>query len=278
MKQIITASLCVCLGGILAWNAAMTDSSSTSSEETSMSELISQKEPITWLFCGDSITAGMVYTHGWRNFSELFNERLYELGRSGDVVINTARSGANLGDLLGNFDRSVTRFHPDVVFLLFGTNDCVSGPEGVKQFTERYTEVIRRCRQAGASTVILQSTIPVMPLDPIRATQLELGPDKTVTDRDTHNLRMRLTHLPLYVEAVRKISKADKLPLIDHWAVWRKTGTKIGRLTEGFIHPNEYGHRLMAYTIFSAMGMWDDKSPTCRLFVPVEKDMYIQAQ
>jgi acyl-CoA thioesterase-1 len=257
----------------------VTDSSSPSSSEvSSMSDLLTQKKPITWLFCGDSITAGMVYTHGWRNFSELFKERLYELDRPGDVVINTARSGAHLGDLLGYFDQAVTRFHPDVVFLLFSTNDCVSGPEGVKQFTERYNEAIQRCRKAGASVVMLQTTVPVMPLDPVQATQLDIGPGKTVTDQDTYRLRMRLTHLPLYVEATRIIAKANKTPLIDHWAVWQQTGTKLGQLTEGAIHPNEYGHRLMAYAIFSAMGIWDETSPTCRHFLPVDKDIYTRAK
>ena len=277
MKQIMAACVFVCLGGIPAWNAAVTDSSSPS-QISSMSALLSRKEPITWLFCGDSITAGMVYTHGWRNFSELFKERLYELDRPGDVVINTARSGANLGDFLGDFDRSVTRFRPDVVILLFGTNDCVSGPGGVKQFTERYAEAIQRCRQAGASVVMLQTTVPVMPLDPVRAAQLDIGPGKKVTEQDTHSLRMRLTCLPLYVEATRKIARARKTPIIDHWAVWQKAGSRIGQLMEGEIHPNEYGHRLMAYTIFSSMGIWDEKSPVCRHFVPVDKGNYIHAK
>ncbi len=41
--------------------------------------------PLTWVFAGDSITQGIVYTHGWRGYTELFKERLWELGRWEDL-------------------------------------------------------------------------------------------------------------------------------------------------------------------------------------------------
>lgn len=33
-------------------------------------------------------------------------------------------------------------------------------------------------------------------------------------------------------------------------------------------HPNECGHRAFAQRIFRDIGIWDDASYTCRLFVP----------
>ena len=50
--------------------------------------------PLRWVFTGDSITHGAVHTYGWRDYTELFSERLrYEMGRRRDMVIKTGISG-----------------------------------------------------------------------------------------------------------------------------------------------------------------------------------------
>ena len=42
---------------------------------------------LTWLFTGDSVTAGDQHTYGRRDYTELFAERIrYELGRISDTV------------------------------------------------------------------------------------------------------------------------------------------------------------------------------------------------
>lgn len=43
-----------------------------------------------------------------------------------------------------------------------------------------------------------------------------------------------------------------------------------GQLLDEDFHPNEFGHRLIAHTLFKACGMWDEASWTCRLSVPVD--------
>src|SRR5665647_1822505 len=52
-------------------------------------ELLRQKNPLKWLFTGDSITAGVEHTHGYRSYPEIFGERIrWEMGRPRDIVIN----------------------------------------------------------------------------------------------------------------------------------------------------------------------------------------------
>ena len=87
--------------------------------------IMSYKEPIKWLFYGDSITQGSLHTSGHRCYSELFSERVrYELDRPMDIIINTAFSGHTTRNLLESFGRRVAELKPDIVFIMIGMNDC----------------------------------------------------------------------------------------------------------------------------------------------------------
>jgi lysophospholipase L1-like esterase len=226
--------------------------------------LLQAERSVTWLFAGDSITQGAVHTHGWRDYTQIFRERLGELGRNEDVVVNTAVGGWSLPPLAARLDERVVRFRPDAVFLLFGTNDAAGGLQGLETFGAAYAEVVARCRQAGIGLVVLQTTVPLMPLDAERLAALEMPAGKL------EGVRRRLACLPAFVEATRQAAAAAGAPLVDHWAVWQRAGWRLGQLSEGLFHANEYGHRLMAHTLFRACGMWSDSSWTCRQFVPAD--------
>jgi acyl-CoA thioesterase I len=59
-----------------------------------LKNLLANKEPIIWVFTGDSITHGALHTFGWRSYVEHFAERVrFEMRRMTDVVINTGISG-----------------------------------------------------------------------------------------------------------------------------------------------------------------------------------------
>src|SRR5688572_4256077 len=73
-------------------------------------QLVAAKEPITWVFTGDSITHGALHTKGWRSYPEHFAERVrWEMRRMRDVVINTGISGDRSGGLLADLDWRVLR-------------------------------------------------------------------------------------------------------------------------------------------------------------------------
>ena len=101
--------------------------------------------PVTWVFLGDSITQGVAHTHGRRGYVEHFAERVRgELGRRGDAVINSGVSGATTEDLLPEFHWRAGRFAPDVVFVMFGTNDILAGEDGVRGFRYRLDQIVQR--------------------------------------------------------------------------------------------------------------------------------------
>ena len=87
---------------------------------------LKQKDPLIWLFTGDSITHGAKHTQGYRSYPEIFSERIrYELGRLRDIVINTGISGNTAQVIINDFGWRIGQFKPAVVSLMIGTNDCV---------------------------------------------------------------------------------------------------------------------------------------------------------
>ena len=152
---------------------------------------------------------------------------------------------------------------------MFGTNDSVGGTAGLQKFVENYVEVVTRARDAGVGLVVIQTAVPMLLVNPDALIELAHYADKRTRDSKLNGLRMRLEHLPAYAEAAREAARQLNAPLIDHWSVWEAVGGARGQLLDGGFHPNEYGHRLIAHTIFRVCGIWNEKGWTCRLFVPI---------
>lgn len=212
-------------------------------------ELLKRKEPVCWVFTGDSITHGALHTLGWRSYPEHFAERVrWELRRMRDIVINTGISGDRTGGLLADLDWRALHLKPDMVSVMLGMNDCSSGPEGRELFRKNLTAIIERIRGAGA-----------LPL---------LHSPNTVYVKNSGGRG----DLPAYAAIVREVASATGTGLIDHWAHWEKTKpdqeSLLPWLEDRSIHPGVYGHREFAKLIFRDLGIFDPASPTCRLEVP----------
>ncbi len=212
---------------------------------------LKKKEPITWVFTGDSITHGALHTMGWRSYPEHFAERVrWELHRSHDIVINTGISGDRITGLLKASDWRVHRFQPHVVSLMMGMNDCALGPGGRETFRQGLKALHAEVKQRNG--ILLLHTANC-----IWAADME---------------KERRKDLPAYVEIVRELAAAEHLPLVDHYRHWQETRKNkddlIYLLSDANIHPNQYGHTEMAKLLFRNLGIFDDGSRTCRLFVP----------
>jgi lysophospholipase L1-like esterase len=210
-------------------------------DESTIARHFDGSAPVTWVFVGDSITHGSSHTHGRRSFVEHFAERTRtELGRVGDVVINTGISGDRTADVLAGFDARVRRFHPDVVVVLLGTNDSVEGPGGRDGFRARLSRIVSRVRDLGAVPVL--QTPP--PADPAAAR----GHDD----------------LGAYVDLVRDVAGSHDVVLVDHYAHWLEAGDggPPDAWLDDPIHPNGLGHLEMARTIFRRLHVFDPRTPT----------------
>lgn len=233
-----------------------------------LSSHLSSTKPKTWLFVGDSITQGAKHTRGGRDFSQHFRERLGELGRNEDVVINSGIGGGSFSYFLPRFDERVTRFHPDAIFIMFGTNDAIRGKEGIQQFNNELEEFVAKTRETGIKTIILQTTIPMIPVNPEMSINLAQWADPKLREGKLRGLSTRLANIEEYAEETKIAAVRLNLPIVDNWAAFKSAGLNLGQLMDGGFHPNEFGHILIAHTIFRTCGMWDDSSWVCRLFVP----------
>jgi len=210
-------------------------------DDDTVSERLHGTAPVTWVFVGDSITQGLEHTHGRRSFVEHFAERTRgELGRVGDVVVNTGVSGDRTEDVLADFRARVARFRPDVVVILLGTNDSVRGPDGRAGFRRRLGEIVARVRDLGA--------VPVLQTPP--AADVEGSPEHA--------------DLSAYADVVRDVAATRSVVLVDHYAHWVEAGR--GAPPQAWlddpIHPNGRGHLEMARTLFRRLGVFDPGSPT----------------
>lgn len=203
--------------------------------------LLKSKKEVTWVVTGDSITHAAKHTNGWRGYAEHFNERVrWELGRKTDVFINTGVSGEVTDGLLKAFDFRVARFKPDFVSINLGMNDCVKlSPE---KYRANLVELVKRVRALGA--------VPVLQV-----------PNTVRPERG-------LKQLAAFCAIVRTVAAAEKVLLVDHYADWEKTAGSTDappKWMNDSIHPNGLGQAEMARTMFRDLGIYDPKSPTCKL-------------
>ena len=209
--------------------------------------LVQSKEPVRWLFYGDSITHGALHTLGQRDYTQLFAERVgYELGRHLDVVINTAISGNTTRHLLEGFEWRVTQFTPHAIFLMIGMNDCSDQNDlDLEEFEQNLHELAERMDMLG-SRLILQTTCPILP---------GAAPDSE-------------PHFMDYMDAIRRVASARGLPLVDHTEFWMEHADQHFFWMSDAFHPNGYGHQAFALLLYRAMGLYDPDSPSCRFYLP----------
>ncbi|MET7358549.1 SGNH/GDSL hydrolase family protein [Streptomyces sp. NPDC005562] len=189
--------------------------------------------PMTWVATGDSITQGVLHTHGARGWVEHLHERVrWQLNRLTDVVINTGVSAWTATDLLAAYDLLVGRHEPDVLSVSFGTNDCLAGEAGLPRFHDAVRGIIERTRPV--TQLVLHTPVLV-----------------SVSGSD------RRAALPAYCQAVREIATDTGALLVDHEAYWREhhgSDDPIAWLDDP-AHPNAVGHRHMADHALRVMGL-----------------------
>ena len=234
------------LVSLLALSASL--SAADSPDLARLRARMSDKRPVTWLFTGDSITHGALHTKGWRCFSEIFAERVrFEMNRRSDIVINTGISGDTTAGIIAALDWRLSRFQPDVTFIMFGMNDSVIGPD-LATYEANLRKVVTEARKNGGIPVLMR----VNPCLPGSAQE------------------KRHAKLESYMDVVAKIATDEKLILVDHWADWRKEPKSIAPMMNDEVHPNARGHQEMAIRILQAVGLSDPKAFTGRLSAPAQ--------
>lgn len=223
------------MGDIALTPALMRQDGGVTADLPRLHDLLDSGSALNWVCTGDSITHGLSHTLGARNYVDHLHELIRgDLERVQDVVINTAISGWRVVQLLEDFDRRVADWHPHVVTLMIGTNDCSTGGafpviEPV-EFAASVTEFVARVRALGA--------IPVLQTQPS-------------VDAANAPERARIAD---FAQAVRDVASAADVILVDQFARFtavgegRQGGIPWGLMNDPF-HPNAAGHALLALDI-----------------------------
>lgn len=185
---------------------------------TSLQQKIADKvngeEPLTWLFTGDSITHGLVHTKGYDSVAQAFEKYVREdLGRADDVVINTGVSSTDSTWLLENIETRVTKYKPDIVSVMIGTNDV-------------YTNVNNFHKDKDGQWVKITVDVYRQNLKNIVQKIREANPDACIIFRSATPTRQggRDTYLTNgYLQAMEEVAKEDGgIIFVDQYYDWDK--------------------------------------------------------
>jgi acyl-CoA thioesterase-1 len=200
--------------------------------------LLNQAQPATWVFTGDSVTHGVLHTRGARSYPELVAESIrFTRGRYLDAVINSGVNGTTTSYLRGHFNWLVERYNPQVVWMMFGLNDCQDPSIPPRVFADNlnwFTEKIRA-----------QKGIPILQ-SPNSVDHAGIAQMKTAS-------RERLAE---YVQVIEAVATQTNTIYLDHYHQWESKGLETMKtwLDDPF-HPNALGHTIIAKKICNELNI-----------------------
>jgi len=194
--------------------------------------------PTRVICLGDSITAGVRDgVSPEQPFTWLLERELQRHGEAVEVL-NLGVGGERTDRALARLDRDVIARRPDLVAIMYGTNDSYVDI-GAKQ--SRITaEEYRR------NLVDLVARLRAHDIQPVLMTEPCWGKGANGLNE---NPNVRLAE---YTERCREVARELRVPLVDNFAAWRAraaAGTGIGTLTTDECHPNPAGHALLMETM-----------------------------
>lgn len=214
-------------------------------------KLTLSKNPMRWLFIGDSITHGALHTFGYDSLPQLWEKYIREdWNRRDDTVLNTAVSGATAGEHLERLDVRYTPYaDADVVIAMFGTNDCCfPGKISVEQFKNQLRTIIKLARSHG-SQVVLRTPQP-----------------------QREDAKERAAALVPFALAVREVALECDTLLADHFRgfsnLQQEHPAHFHSLMSDAVHPNAQGQYRMFRELAYAADMVLDNSMVSMDYAP----------
>jgi acyl-CoA thioesterase-1 len=188
---------------------------------------------------GDSITEQNYHLQGNLNYVGQFTERLMELYGRRSRMLNSGTSGDTTRGILGRLDRDALRFKPDLVTVMIGMNDAVSGIEHIVEFKQNLELIISRVTEAGSELLLLTQNMLNYNVN-----------EGAVNSRKSY---------PAFVKALREVASATRTPLCDICQKWEEyvggsTNDHLILMNDS-IHPGVQGHALMSSVLFEYLGI-----------------------
>mgnify|MGYP002622838044 CR=1 FL=1 len=208
-----------------------------SDAERNIAERLRSPAPCTWLFAGENYLDAQT-ERSWPSLTDRFANALRtRLNRPQDIVVDAARRGGALQDVLSDLDSRIIRRRPDVILLHCGFNESSADSSEITTFESNLLTIARICRAHGVQLVL--STCPV----PVRS------------DDDPAAI-----HQLVYNEAVRAIAAEWELPIVDHSHEWEHFAIHPGLAGSWFESdapvPGAIGHARLCESLLAEISIW----------------------
>lgn len=193
---------------------------------------------------GDSITRGVrPGVTAEQTFSALLQAELNRAGREAEVL-NVGIGGERTDGGLARLERDVLSKRPDIVLVMYGTNDS---------YVDQGKTESRITREAYAANLRqIVKKLQAAKIKPILMTEPRWGDAAKPNGAGEHpNVR-----LEKYLEACREVAQENALPLVDHFAAWtarNASGFDVGKWTTDQCHLNPAGHEIVAAAILKTL-------------------------
>lgn len=245
-----TTQLQTVTGKTEAGNVGIAYGQTLDEKQKALSEKLKEKDKMTWLFMGDSITHAALWTKGYDGIAQTFEKYLKdEMGRASDTVINTAVSGATTTSTLNNIEQRLEKYTPDVVSIMLGTNDAATGGLTVDIYKKNLETIIEKIRNKNKDAVIILRTPTPM-----------------------WNTGSREANIPQYIAKMKQVADEQNLIYIDQYTELQKAFNDYGWLKKDTVlfgnnlHPGANGHLLMTRHFLKGCGLWKEDSAIANLF------------
>ena len=245
-----TTQLQTVTGKTEAGNVGIAYGQTLDEKQKALSEKLKEKDKMTWLFMGDSITHAALWTKGYDGIAQTFEKYLKdEMGRASDTVINTAVSGATTTSTLNNIEQRLEKYTPDVVSIMLGTNDAATGGLTADIYKKNLETIIEKIRNKNKDAVIILRTPTPM---------------WTTGSREAN--------IPQYIAKMKQVADEQNLIYIDQYTELQKAFNDYGWLKKDTVlfgnnlHPGANGHLLMTRHFLKGCGLWKEDSAIANLF------------
>ncbi|MCA9087225.1 MAG: hypothetical protein KDA90_01180 [Planctomycetaceae bacterium] len=189
---------------------------------------------LTWVFAGDTLIAGQSQDDGWSPLTELFADGL-QAQRQHDRFVEALAPGLSIPNLASTWDTRIAVHRPDVLVVLCGHSDAISGLRGLRAFEDSLLKLLISCREAGILPII--NTPPCHPVHR----------HDSLSDRQ------------IYLEALRAEARSHNAVLVDHWGHWEWAASEMGYTERWYddtgLFPGPLGHQQMQRTFLQSVGL-----------------------
>jgi lysophospholipase L1-like esterase len=148
-------------------------------------------------------------------------------------------------------ERDVLAYHPDLVIISYGLNDCGRREEGLEGYLQNIRDMVRRCREAGAEVIFMSAngmcTYPDARMKQQR--QIDIANRCAATQKEGWCRR--------YVEEAGRVAVEEGGYFADcngRWEALAAAGANMtAHLSNHINHPTKEMHWLFANTLFETV-------------------------